>query len=199
MIPRAAPGATRAFMLAALRLLLAFALLFYGLDALTAARTARVDLAMAWETRIPDWSPAWPVYLSVLLTPLLPWACGLPATEIRAWERRMALAIAIAALGFVLLPADPPLRAEAAPPDLLARWGRAVAGQHNLLPSLHVALGGLSMAWVWANAGPRLRALLVLWAVALLASVLLTRQHHVADVLAGAALAWVLRPRRAAA
>lgn len=190
------PQATRAFGLATLRLLASFALLFYGLDVLTAGRSARVPLGMAWEAQIPCWPPAWWIYLSVLLAPLLPWACGLPAAEIRAWERRMAWALAVAAIGFALLPADPPVCTAA--PDALSDWGRWMAGAHNMLPSLHVTLGLLSMGWVWSVAGQRLRAALAVWALALVASVLLTRQHHVADVLAGAALAWALRPRRSA-
>lgn len=188
------PPATRAFGLAALRLLAGFALLFYGLDALTAGRSLRIDLAMPWEAQIPCWPPAWWAYLSVLLAPLLPWACGLSAAEIRAWERHMAAALVVAAIGFVLLPADPPVCMAA--PSPLADWGRRLAGAHNMLPSLHVALGLLSMGWVWSGASGRLRAALALWAIALVVSVLLTRQHHVSDALAGAALAWALRPRR---
>jgi PAP2 superfamily len=197
--PGIATGVPAAFARASVRLLLLFGVLFYGVDALTAQRQLRVPLHMGWELALPYWPPAFVVYFSVLAVPFLPLWLSPDAAHLQRWERRMALAVVLAAAVFLLLPAAPaypPADARAWPAwEGWARLAALVAGQHNMLPSLHVALSGLTMLCVWSEAGPRGRVVLATWFVGLVASVLLTHQHHVADVVAGALLALALRPR----
>ena len=193
-----AAGVPAAFARAGARLLALCGVLFYGLDALTAQRQARVPLHMAWELAIPYWPPAYLLYFSVLAVPFLPLWLAPDAAHVQRWERRMAAALGVAALLFLLLPAAPAYTAADA--GAWAAWAHLaalVAGQHNMLPSLHVALSGLTMLWVWADAGPRARAAMAAWFVLLVVSVLLTHQHHVADIAAGLLLALALRPRGA--
>lgn len=190
-----------AFGRAAVRLTAWFALVFYGSDWLAAQHARRVAVHFAAELAMPWWPPAYVVYFSVLAVPwLVPWLAR-SSEQVRRWERAMALAIAIGAVGFVALPAEPaypPPPAELA--SAWAAWQRAarlVAGQHNLLPSLHVALSAITFLALAPGVRGVGRTLMTLWFVALASSVLLTHQHHVADVLTGLALALALRPWRA--
>lgn len=180
----------RAFVLAALRLLALFALVFYGADALTAQRALRWHLYFDWELSIPYWPAAYPVYFSVFGLPfVMLWRARDPR-QIQRWERAMALSIVTAGLVFAVLPAQ--LGYASADPGAWRAWAvftQGIAGRYNLLPSLHVALSAITLLAAWPLAGPRLQALLGLWFALLVASVLLTHQHHVLDVVAGAALA----------
>lgn len=190
-----------AFARAGLRLTAWFAFVFYGSDWLAAQHERRMAVHVAAELGIPWWPPAYAVYFSVLAVPwLVPWLAR-RVSQVRCWERTMALAIAIAAIGFVLLPAEPAYPPP--PPELASRWeawqraAQLVAGRCNLLPSLHVALSAITFLALAPGVRGAARALMGLWFAALAASVLLTHQHHVADVLSGLALALALRPWRA--
>lgn len=179
-------GAGRAFWQAALRLTLLFGVVFYGADALVDRRAWRVVLYADWELSIPYWPAFYPVYFSVFALPwLLLWRAR-SGPQVQRWERGMALAIAIAGALFVLLPAASGFAPQPAGAWAgWARWTGVVAGRHNLLPSLHVALSLLTLCALWPLAGPALRGLLAIWFTLLVASVLFTHQHHVADVLGG--------------
>ncbi|MCW5636421.1 MAG: phosphatase PAP2 family protein [Rubrivivax sp.] len=185
----------RAFALAAVRLSAWFALVFYGADAITAMHSLRLRVHAAWELAIPYWPAAYPLYLSVFALPfVVGWLAREPA-DVRRWESRMAAAIAVAGVAFVLLPAAPGYAPDDAgawqPWATFTRWA---AGRHNLVPSLHVALALITVRAAWPNAAPMLRAFLGAWLAALMASVLVTHQHHVADVVAGVLLgAWPWR------
>lgn len=182
-----------AFGWAGLRLCALFALVFYGADAWAAHRPWRWHFYADWELAIPYWPAAYPLYHSVFLLPfLLGWqarSVGL----IRHWERRMAAAIVLGGACFALLPAELGFApVNPGPWQPLAQFTGWVAGRHNLVPSLHVALSLLTCRLLWRLAGPGLRTALALWWPLLVLSVLLTHQHHLADVLSGAALgAWL--------
>lgn len=187
-----------AFAWAGLRLCALFALVFYGADAWAAHRPWRWHVYVDWELTIPYGPAAYPVYHSVFLLPfLLAWRAR-SAALIRHWERRMAGAILLAGACFAVLPAE--LGFAPADPGAwqsLAQFTGWVAGRHNLVPSLHVALSLLTCRLLWRPAGPGLRAALALWWPLLVLSTLLTHQHHLADVLTGAALgAWLGRAPR---
>ena len=189
-------GVARAFAHAAWRLPVLFCVVFYGADALTAWRATRLPLHLPWELAIPYWPPAYLAYFSVLAVPFLPLWLARDAAQLRQWEQRMALAVLLAGALFLALPAQPGYApADAGAWSGWARLAQAVAGRHNMLPSLHVALSLLTMLFVWPQAGPRLRPVLAGWWTLMAVSVLLTHQHHVADVAAGIGLALMLRPR----
>lgn len=199
----AAPGRAGvwpAFWRAGLRLSAVFAVGFYGADAITSMHGFRLPLHMDWERHIPWWPPAYLAYFSVLLVPMLVLAFAPDASAVRHWERRMLRALLIALPLFVLLPSEPAYP----PPDaaLAARWSawqglaQQVAGQHNLMPSLHVALSAITLQSVAVRAGTVGRVVLMLVFALLLASVLLTHQHHVVDALAGGLLGWFVCRQR---
>jgi membrane-associated phospholipid phosphatase len=61
---------------------------------------------------------------------------------------------------------------------------------HNMCPSLHVAMA-VAAAYVYALHSTRpAKRFWWLWAAAIMVSTLLTHQHHVIDVLAGAVVGW---------
>jgi hypothetical protein len=110
----------------------------------------------------------------------------------------MAAAVVLAGVVFVVVPAELGfVQRSAGAWQPVAELVRVVSGRHNLLPSLHVALTAVTLAAVWDTEGRVMRAALALWGGLLVVSVLLTHQHHVADVLAGAGLAWALLRWRA--
>lgn len=184
------PAVLRAFGGAALRLPLGFVLVFYGCEWLATRRAGRWQLYAAWELALPYWPAAYPLYFGVLLWPGLVLGLARRASQVQRWERAMAHAIGLAGLVFLLLPAQlghpPPeagaWRAWAA----LAVW---LAGQHNLVPSLHVALSLVTLRAVWPLAAAAWRPGLALWWALTALSVLLTHQHHLLDVATGVLLA----------
>lgn len=192
----ASAAARRTFAIAALRLCALFAVVFYGCDALAARAASRWALYAAWELRIPYWPAAYPLYLSVFAVPFLVLALVPEPAQIRRWERAMAQAIVVGGVFFLLAPAELGYAAaDAGAWHPLARLVHAVAGTHNLVPSLHVALTVVTLRSVWPWVDPRRHWLLLAWFVLLSGSVLVTHQHHVADVVSGLALGWL--PMRA--
>lgn len=150
-----------------------------------------------WELALPllPWM-VWP-YLSLYSLFLLPWwhldAAGLK----RLTGQSMAL-LAVAGLSFVYLPAQ---RGFAPWPADLAQQGwsgwvlagvAALDTPFNLVPSLHVAFATLILLACSVQASRALRAFHALWGLLLSASALLVHQHHVLDVVSGAALAWAV-------
>jgi membrane-associated phospholipid phosphatase len=195
-------SAPRAFALAALRLSALFVLVFYGADEWAARSATHWRLYAGWELAIPYWPPAFAVYVTVFAVPFLVLWRVRDAAQVRRWELEMAVALVVGGAIFVMLPAE----LGYAPADAGAWQGpaelvRTIAGRHNLLPSLHVAFTVVTLRAIWPWADRRQRAGLLGWFVLLLASVLLTHQHHLADLVAGALLGWAVgwgRSRQAA-
>ena len=196
----ATAAARRAFVVAALRLSVLFAVVFHGCDALAMRSTSRWALYAAWELRIPYWPAAYPLYLSVFAGPFLVLALVPEPAAIRRWERAMATTVVVAGVVFLLLPAELGYAAaDAGPWRVVSQLVHAVAGTHNLVPSLHVALTLVTLRSVWPWTTARRRGLLIGWFALLVGSVLLTHQHHVADVVSGFALGWLPWHRRTSA
>ncbi|MBA5687102.1 phosphatase PAP2 family protein [Rugamonas apoptosis] len=115
----------------------------------------------------------------------------------RHTARSYALLIAFSLLCFVLLPAEAPeLRRQAsgAGLDPLTAWAlqrlHAIDPPRNLLPSLHVSLAALATcALARSDTRWRLPATLVL--AMIVAAVCLSKQHTVADAVAGLLAAWL--------
>ena len=61
---------------------------------------------------------------------------------------------------------------------------------HNLVPSLHIAFCTGSVLWIRGEVEGRWYYFFHLWGLAIYASVLLTHQHHVIDIVTGAALSF---------
>ena len=186
------PWAEAALLSTALSLL--FVLVYGGCNALASQRTDVASCFFAWELRIP-FVPALIVpYMSIDLFFVASFLLCADRSELRAHAQRIAMAILIAGWAFLSLPLT-----DGYPRPQVSGWTASMFEllwsfdkPHNLVPSLHVALA--SLLWpvysrhrlVHTN-GP-LRWFVHLWFTLILASPLLTWQHHVIDVATGAML-----------
>ena len=170
--------------------LLWFVLIYGGADWITRQRVMRVPVHLAAELRIPFVPDAIVVYVSLHgLFALTPFVLR-TRRELLALAVSCNLAVLLAGIGFLLVPADlayPP------PPELgtfpaLFSFADRLNLTHNLVPSLHVAFAVLIAAAVGTRGGTAERCLLAIWAAAIAVSTILTHQHHVIDVITGALL-----------
>jgi membrane-associated phospholipid phosphatase len=69
-------------------------------------------------------------------------------------------------------------------------WVYSVDKPFNAFPSLHTSISTL-LALLWWRTGSRIRPIIALWAALIIASTLLTKQHYIADVPGGIAVALV--------
>ena len=185
--------------LAYLRFLGAFYLVFIpvyiGGGWLTARLGRAYDLHAGWELSIPL-VPAmiWP-YVSLYPLFLLP-LFHLRPDEMARLSRQSTATVLAAGLVFLLLPG----RLGYVPvPDLPGLSGALTAlvqtadTSHNLVPSLHVAFSWLVLLACVPTSPPLLAGAYIAWMVLMAASTLLVHQHHVLDVITGAALALAVR------
>lgn len=174
------------------RLIVVFALVFYGTDIITAFRSSPHAVNFDWEKSIPFLPIFYPVYYSVFLLYLLvPVILHQTPHSIQLLTKRMMVCIVIAGSVFLIFPARigyPPLPENEI--SWIKKFTSIVAGQYNLLPSLHVALTIVIIQGLWGRLGSIVRRLMFAWGFVLILSTLLTHQHHVLDVLTGVILAF---------
>jgi membrane-associated phospholipid phosphatase len=188
----------RRYLLLGLGLNLLFFLVYGGLNLLTSLRSQRFHLYMDWELRIPFWPEMILGYASLLVLFLLP-PFALSAAALNRLARRFVIATLIAAVAFLLFPAQLGFE-RPEPPGVYGPVYRllyALDFPHNLVPSLHVAYSTLTLAALGSVSSAWLRSLLALWLGVICLSTLLVHQHHLLDVAGGLALgAWLhLRER----
>jgi membrane-associated phospholipid phosphatase len=171
-----------------------FSVVYYGAEWVTSLHPYRVRVHLDAELRIPYVPAAVLGYMSLYL-PL--WMAGFvlrTRREVRALAWTLSGVILVAGVCFLLLPAEhafpPP------PPDMgawtdLVHFAKWVALEHNLVPSLHVALSTICLAVYARQAGAVGRVLLWSWAAAIALSTLLLHQHYLLDVATGFALGLV--------
>lgn len=182
--------------LQALTLFVACAAVFVAGYQLTLRRALRLpDLptsALPWD----DWVPFWPA--SIVVYSSINLAYPLAFIVVRDAERLHALAARLLAVQLVCFACFTvwPMRMQRLPDaeaSVWAPWFAALGtfdGASNLVPSLHVAILGVLWWHVRASVQPRAGRLgCDAWAAAVALSALTTWQHHLIDVLAGAAVA----------
>jgi hypothetical protein len=182
---------------------------YIGGDWLTARRTQRVRIHLDAELSIP-FVPAFVLAYLSLDVVFVPAAFILRSRrELNALTLSMAVMTGVAGIGFLLFPAE-----AAFPEDDPGAWSglfavaRGMALRHNMVPSLHVAMGCVCLAAYATRCGPAGKCLLAAWGAAIAIGTLFTHQHHVIDVVTGLALAaagkrfiydrWLLRAPRIA-
>ncbi len=174
----------------------------YGTCAWQAARLGpTASLATQWDATMP--------YVPAMLLPYMSSGAILIAAflfvptraGLNALVQRLALATAIAALVFACWPHRfawaRPVGAGTGWTDALARSLDHLDGRFNQFPSLHVAYALLVAPALlpvigvrWPRVAARIgQALLIGWLGAMVASTVLTWQHHLADVAGGLLLA----------
>lgn len=188
---RMTPGRERfrRYLLLGLGLYLLFFLVYGGLNLVTSLRAQRLHLYLDWELGIPFWPEMMLGYASLLVLFLLP-PFALSPTALTGLARRFVYATLIAAVAFLLFPAE--LGFER--PEATGSYGTiyrllyTLDLPHNLVPSLHVTYSTLTLAALGSVSGPWLRGLLALWLGIICLSTLLVHQHHLLDVTGGLAL-----------
>lgn len=147
-----------------------------------------------WELSIP-FVPAmiW-VYGSMFVLFLFP-LFHLDARQLTVLGRQVLVATLASGAIFLLFPARLgfPERGEVPGYETVFNLIAAIDGPYNLLPSLHVVYSALIVFALWPVAEPIMRWFYGAWLAALVASVLLVHQHHLADVVAAFALVWACR------
>ncbi len=167
-----------------------FALVYFGMNWITAQRTQRYRLYFDWELSLPFLPAMVYPYASILLLFLLP-PLLLTASGLRSLARAMVVTILLAALSYLLLPAELGFERPAQVPgyDPVYQALYALALPHNLVPSLHVTSSALCIAaLLHAASSTAVRLGLLLWGALISAAVLLVHQHHLLDVISG----WLL-------
>jgi len=172
-----------------------FALVFAGMDSLTAHRTFRVPVHFPAELAIP-FVPAMTVfYMSLyLLFAMAPFVLR-TRQEFRAIVITLAVMILCAGIGFLLFPANlafpQPSEAELGIWAALFHFADWLNLTYNLLPSLHAAFAVACVAIYSPRASSIIRAILWTWAALIAASTILIHQHHLLDVATGWLLALI--------
>jgi membrane-associated phospholipid phosphatase len=126
------------------------------------------------------------VYLSINLLFALP-LFRLRTQELTLLGRRMIVTTVIAVAFFLLAPTALGFARQSAGSDLASvyRLLYALDAPYNCAPSLHVAYAS-QIILALAHRGPyRLRAALALWLLLIMASTVLTHQHHLLDLAGG--------------
>ena len=164
-----------------------FGLVFGGCDWLTAQRDLRVPIHFPAELSIPLLPAALLGYMSIYVLFLAGPFILRDRREFTALVLGLAASILLGGIGFLLVPA----RAAFPPPGELGAWtalfqlADRLNLDHNMVPSLHVALSVACVAAFSRHANKPGRVALWLWAAGIAASTLLTHQHHVVDVVTG--------------
>ena len=150
-------------------------------------------ICFGWEKFIPFVRAMIVPYMSLdLFFVAAPFVCS-DASEIRAYARRMLLAITLAGLCFLIVPLK--MGPGFVHPPVQGFYGFlfAVLGgfdkQYNLAPSLHIALRSILWIVYIRHLGQWGRPPLRFWFILIGLSTLLTWQHHVIDLITGQALA----------
>jgi predicted protein tyrosine phosphatase/membrane-associated phospholipid phosphatase len=181
---------TRSRLAASVGLSVLFLILYPLCNWLAARRGYVPTLFFEWERAIPFVPLMIAPYMSLdLLFVAAPFLCR-SNRELGALAKRIAAALFVAALCFLLFP----LRFAFDPPPVSGwlgaffGWFRGVDRPFNLLPSLHITFCTILGHFYARRTRGLLRAAVLLWFVLIAFSAVLTYQHHVMDVVGGFAL-----------
>jgi membrane-associated phospholipid phosphatase len=170
---------------------LLFVVVYGGCNWITAQRSDVGLLNFEWESHIPFVPLLIAPYLSIdLFFVAAPFLCRTDR-ELSTFTKRVIFAIVAAGICFLLFPFRFAFPRPHASGWIGASfdWFRGMDAPYNLFPSLHVALC-LLLAHTYArHTLDIVRTALIVWFVLIGLSAVLTYQHHVLDVVGGAALA----------
>jgi membrane-associated phospholipid phosphatase len=175
-------------------------LIVYGSCNWITSRRANVGtIYFEWEREIPFVPFLILPYMSIdLFFIVAPFLCRTDR-ELSIFAKRVAAAIIVAGICFLLLP----LRFAFPRPHAdgwlgaLFDWFRGMDAPHNLLPSLHAALTLILLDVYFRHTRGFVRVAIMIWFVLMALSPVLTYQHHVIDIAGGIVLAafcfWLFR------
>jgi membrane-associated phospholipid phosphatase len=167
-------------------------LIVYGSCNWISSRRANVGtFYFEWEREIPFVSFLILPYMSIdLFFIVAPFLCRTDR-ELSVLAKRIAVAIIVAGICFLLLP----LRFAFPRPHTdgwlgaLFDWFRGMDAPYNLLPSLHAALMLILLDVYFRHTRGFVQVAIMMWFVLIALSPLLTYQHHVIDIVGGFVLA----------
>jgi hypothetical protein len=169
-----------------------FVVFYGGSNWINWSRDDHFHLYFQWELGIPFIPWMILVYLSLQLLFLAPvFHCH--RVELIVLAKRLAMAICLASLIFVLVPTISGFERPSNPVFLQELFSMlyVLDKPHNLFPSLHITLSTLVVIAVTNGAGIYMQAFYSVWLLLLFLSVLLIHQHHIADTFGGAVLAYL--------
>jgi len=181
------------YLVISLLLSIMFVLVYGGMNGLNAALDTHHHWYIDWELSVPLIPGMIYVYLSLELLFLLP-LFTMTCTELKQLGKQLAAAIAISGILFFLFPTESGFfhRSELTvgnPGFDLVYW---LDKPHNLFPSLHISLSALIIAGIFYKGGILWRGILTIWLLLLTASVILTHQHHLLDIMGGFLVFWLV-------
>ncbi|HEY7087044.1 MAG TPA: phosphatase PAP2 family protein [Tepidisphaeraceae bacterium] len=178
----------------ALALVAMFVICYGGTNWLTSFRSDVGQLYFGWELKHIPLIPAMIVpYMSVDLLFLAAFFVCRDLPEMKVLARRLATALIVGAMCFLICP----LRIGFERPQVDGFFGPIFSLLHgldnpfNLAPSMHVTIAIILAAMYVLKVKNRiLRFVVAGWFVLICVSTLFTWQHHIIDVISGAALGW---------
>jgi len=173
---------------------LLFVVGYGGANWLAAQRAEPLHLYLRAELAVPFIPAMLWLYLSINLLFLLP-LFRLQREELRRLGRQMIVTTIMATALFVLMPTALGFPRPAAGGELGAAYQLLYALDlpYNCVPSLHVAYASQIVCALAAPASRALRVALALWLALVMASTILTHQHHLLDVAGGLLLTAAVR------
>lgn len=171
---------------------LLFVVVYGGANLFNHSRSEHLELYFDWETSLPLIPSFIYPYFSIFLLFLLPpFALAVPALQLLA--KQLVVATLIAGALFVLLPTTLGFEPSTALLPALFSLLAELDLPYNLVPSLHVTYGTLTISAISSNAPAWLKPPLWLWLGVMCVSVLLVHQHHLLDLFSGFILALIIR------
>ena len=166
---------------------LLFFVVYGGANWLTSQRHDVGTWYFAWEEAIPFVPLMVVPYMSIdLFFAAAPFVCG-SRRELAVYCRRIALAIAVAGICFLVMPLQLGYARSRLDGWIGSAFGWFFATDlpYNLCPSLHIALRTILAETYARHTRSGWRIASIIWFSLVGASTLLTRQHHVIDVVGG--------------
>lgn len=182
----------KTYLIISLILNILFIVVYGGMNLFNVSRETHHHWYMDWELSIPLIPGMVYVYLSVQALFLLP-LFTLTQSELKILAKQLACAMIISALLFFLFPtvigfsSDSALTAGNPGFDLVYLLDEP----YNLFPSLHISLSALIVLSAFGKGRVNWKIFMGTWYVLLVASVLLTHQHHLLDIIGGWLVCWL--------
>jgi hypothetical protein len=163
--------------------------LFFAAGAATGTHVPVAWLGTRWDARIPLVPAAvWP-YVSWYIAPWLLLAA--PRQDFRRIAGAIALAFAVCTLTYVVVPAS--LERPAVVGRTLSERALLLLYKYdppwNIFPSFHAAL--CALLWRPVFGGPFARRVMPVWMSTICVACVLTKQHHLLDIVAGLLVGFV--------
>jgi len=166
-----------------------FVVIYGGANLLSQQRADVHQIYFDWELSIPLFPTMLWIYASIVPLMLSP-PFFLDSRQLTHLAKQLALAMVIAGSVFLIFPGTTGYESNATSSSAI-EFLRLIDLPYNVFPSLHVALSSIIMLHLYRVFGTSGRWFLAVWLGALITSVILTHQHHVADVFGGLILAWL--------